>query len=59
MLYFMKFKILSGNFCGFYEFFYFSARFHPIWMKKYQNLDKHQGYMSTVSVRSCIGPNRS
>ena len=33
MLYFVKFKDLTRNFCGFYHFIYFSTSFYPIWMK--------------------------
>ena len=33
MLYFLKFKDLTCNFCAFSRFFYFSVSFYPIWMK--------------------------
>ena len=33
MLYFLKFKDLTCNFCAFSHFIYFSVSFYPIWMK--------------------------
>ena len=52
MIYFMNIEDLTCNFCGIYCFFSFSTSFYPIWMKKYQNLAKIKGYMTTNLVWS-------
>ena len=52
MLYFMKFLNLTGDFCGFHHFIYFSASFYPIWMNKIlqftENLGLHDYYLGLV-----------
>jgi hypothetical protein len=43
MLYFVKFKILTGNFCGFYCFIYFFASFYSIWIKNISKFRETSG----------------
>ena len=47
---------MTDDFCGFYHFFYFSASFYPIWMKKISKfreiLGLHDYHLGSVLDRS-------
>ena len=59
MLYFLKFKILTCNFCAFSHFFYFSVSFYPIWMeilsKFRENVGLQAYHLGSVLNRSWTG----
>jgi hypothetical protein len=62
MLYFLKFKGLTCNFCAFSHFIYFSVSFYPIWIKiisKFrENVGLHAYHLGSVLNRSrpVLGP---
>ena len=59
MLYFLKFKDLTCNFCAFSRFFYFSVSFYPIWMKLLSKFRENVGlqayYLGLVLNQSWTG----
>jgi hypothetical protein len=62
MLYFLKFKDLTCNFCAFSRFIYFLVSFYPIWIKiilKFrENVGLHAYRLDPVLNRSkpVLGP---